>query len=128
MPITLKLCQLCSMLRPCYYAKSYAGIMRSPQAVGSQAPGCIESYCNLEKKKQEISSKTVFTVMSMVLCTFFHPLFLILSPLKHSSLLLFKLNRPNAMQLLVKRKKVTDCCSAVESGILFSDELLCSGR
>ena len=28
MPI---LCQLCFMLRPCYYANSYAGIIRSPQ-------------------------------------------------------------------------------------------------
>ena len=34
MPI---LCQLCFMLRPCYYANSYAGIIRSPQFLRHQS-------------------------------------------------------------------------------------------
>ena len=36
MPIMPILCQLCFMLRPCYYANSYAGIIHSPQSSSCQ--------------------------------------------------------------------------------------------
>ena len=36
MLVMLKLCQLCFMLRPCYYANSYAGIIHSPQRAGGR--------------------------------------------------------------------------------------------
>ena len=66
MPI---LCQLCFMLRPCYYAKSYAGIMRSPQVVGNWCKFLrlvmgILSYCTAHRvyvqiAETEVHSRTV---------------------------------------------------------------------